>query len=414
MNIKELKEMLNDAKQSKKALLTKAVEEVRSLDDAQNEELRQLDEKISDLQSQIEKAETEIRENSVEQNIKSEGEGKMNKQELELRAIENFIKNGVISEELREATSASTTNTSANNTSIQPVYVQNEIVRRLEELCPVFAKAKRYEARAGELRIPREAVANLWEFGFVGEDASVAEHTFSFDTISLKQVRVGASVKVTQHLLNDVEIDIVGYVVDMLARRLGATLDYHAINGTGVQGEDLQGLAGLTNEDHGINEVSAEALDADVLLDAIHAMHPSLLNGAEFIMSRATYNAVSKLKDLSGQYILKLERSVAPEAPRYQVFGFPVHVTEDIANDKVLFVNVAHACATMVKKGTQMIRISNDTQNALRGTHTFVIDAYVDFRLRDPQAVVAVNIGADNGGENQGGNDDEQGEVSGS
>ena len=404
MNIKELKEMLNDAKQSKKALLTKAVEEVRSLDDAQNEELRQLDEKISDLQSQIKKAETEIRENSVEQNIKSEGEGKMNKQELELRAIENFIKNGVVSEELREA-SASTTNTSANNTSIQPVYVQNEIVRRLEELCPVFAKAKRYEARAGELRIPREAVANLWEFGFVGEDASVAEHTFSFDTISLKQVRVGASVKVTQHLLNDVEIDIVGYVVDMLARRLGATLDYHAINGTGVQGEDLQGLAGLTNADHGINEVSAEALDADVLLDAIHAMHPSLLNGAEFIMSRATYNAVSKLKDLSGQYILKLERSVAPEAPRYQVFGFPVHVTEDIANDKVLFVNVAHACATMVKKGTQMIRISNDTQNALRGTHTFVIDAYVDFRLRDPQAVVAVNIGGAGNGE-VGGDDD--------
>ena len=404
MNVKELKEMLNDAKQSKKTLLTKAVEEVRSLDDAQNEELRQLDEKISDLQSQIKKAETEIRENSVEQNIKSEGEGKMNKQELELRAIENFIKNGVVSEELREA-SASTTNTSANNTSIQPVYVQNEIVRRLEELCPVFAKAKRYEARAGELKIPREAVANLWEFGFVGEDANVAEHTFSFDTISLKQVRVGASVKVTQHLLNDVEIDIVGYVVDMLARRLGATLDYHAINGTGVQGEDLQGLAGLTNALHGINEVSAEALDADVLLDAIHAMHPSLLNGAEFIMSRATYNAVSKLKDLSGQYILKLERSVAPEAPRYQVFGFPVHVTEDIANDKVLFVNVAHACATMVKKGTQMIRISNDTQNALRGTHTFVIDAYVDFRLRDPQAVVAVNIGGAGNGE-VGGDDD--------
>ena len=368
MNIKELKELLNDAKASKKALLTQAIQEVRSLDDNQNEELRS---------------------NVVEENIKTEGEGKMNKQEMEIRAIENFIKNGVVSEEVRA------TNTSANNTSIQPVYIQNEIVRRLEELCPVFAKAKRYEARAGELKIPREAVANLWEFGFVGEDANVAEHTFSFDTISLKQVRVGASVKVTQHLLNDVEMDIVGYVVDMLARRLGATLDHHAINGTGVQGEDLQGLAVLTKDAHGINEVNADALDADVLLDAIHAMHPSLLNGAEFIMSRATYNAVSKLKDLSGQYILKMERSVAPEAPRYQVFGFPVHVTEDIADDKVLFVNVAQACATMIKKGTQMIRISNDTQNALRGTHTFVIDAYVDFRLRDAQAVVAVNIGED-------------------
>ena len=331
MNVKELKEMLNDAKQSKKALLTKAVEEVRSLDDAQNEELRQLDEKISDLQSQIEKAETEIRENSVEQNIKSEGEGKMNKQELELRAMENFIKNGVIAEEIRA------TNTSANNTAIQPVYVQNEIVRRLEEVCPVFAKAKRYEARAGELKIPREAVANLWEFGFVGEDADVAEHTFSFDTISLKQVRVGASVKVTQHLLNDVDLDIVGYVVDMLARRLGATLDHHAINGTGVQGEDLQGLANLTKATHGINEVEATAVDSDVLLDAIHAMHPALLDGAEFLVSRATYNAIAKLKDASGQYILKLERSVAPEAPQYRAFGFPIHVTEDVEDNRIYF-----------------------------------------------------------------------------
>ena len=387
MNLKELKESLNELRQSKKDLLTSAIEETRSLDNVQEEELRQLDEKISDIQNQINAMESEIRENSVEENIKCEGENKMNKQEMELRSIENFIKNGVVEEEIRA------TNTSANNTAVQPTYIQNEIVRRLEELAPVFGKAKRYEARAGEVKIPREAVANLWEFGFVGEDAEVSEHTFSFDTISLKQVRVGASVKVTQHLLNDVEIDIVGYVVDMLARRLGATLDHHAINGTGVQGEDLQGLANLTKATHGINEVEASAVDADVLLDAIHSMHPSLLNGAEFIMSRATYNAVSKLKDASGQYILKLERSVAPEAPQYRVFGFPVHVTEDIADNKVLFVNVGQACATMVKKGTQMIRISNDTQNALRGTHTFVIDAYVDFRLRDPQAVVLVKIG---------------------
>ena len=199
MNLKELKELLNDAKASKKALLTQAIQEVRSLDDNQNEELRQLDEKISDLQNQIQTAEEELRSNSVEENIKSEGEGKMNKQEMELRAIENFIKNGVVAEEIRA------TNTSANNTSIQPVYVQNEIIRRLEEVAPVFAKAQRYQATAGELRVPREAASNLWDYGFVGEDANVTEHAFSFDTCVLKQVRVGACVKVTQQLLNDAD-----------------------------------------------------------------------------------------------------------------------------------------------------------------------------------------------------------------
>ena len=384
MNLKALKEELNSVKDAKKALLNNAITEVRSLEDSENEELRQLNDKIEDLKSQIEKAEAELRSNSVEEIIENKGEIKMDKKELELRAIENFIKNGVVEEEVRA------TNTSAGNTAIQPTYIDNEIVRRLEEVAPVFAKARMFPSTAGELKIPREDAQNLWEMGFVGEDADVPEKAFKFDTITLKQVRVGACVKVTQQLLNDAEIDIVSYVVDMLARRLGATLDRHAIVGTGT--DDLQGLATLTKATHKVEEVSATALNADVLLDAVHAMHPALLSGAEFYMNRKTYNALSKLKDGDGYYILKLEKSVAVEEPHYTVFGFRVNVTDDMPDNKVLFVNVGQACATMVKKGSQLVRISNDTQNALRGTHTFVIDAYVDFRLRDPQAVVVVKI----------------------
>ena len=387
MNIKALKESLNEAKEAKKELLKNAIE-TRSL--VQDETLTELNNKISDLQNQIEKAEEEIRNSSVEENIENKGENKMTKQEQEIRSIEKFIKTGVIDEEVRA------TQTSAMNTAIQPTYIDNELVRRLEEVAPVFSKARMYQSTAGELKIPREAESNLYECGFVGEDAEVPEKAFSFDTISLKSVRVGAYVKVTQQLLNDVELDIVSYVVDMLARRLGATLDHHAITGKGTASShaDLQGLATLTNAKDKVNEVTGTALDADVFLDAIHAIHPSLLNGAEFYMNRKTYNAVSKLKDKDGQYILKLERSVAVEEPHYTVFGFRVNVTNDMPDDKVLFVNVGQACATMVKKGSQLVRISNDTQNALRGTHTFVIDAYVDFRLRDPQAVVVVKIGA--------------------
>lgn len=383
MNLKALKEQLNDVKEAKKELLKNAIE-TRSL--VKDDELVALDNKISDLQKQIENTEAELRANSVEEKIENKGEIKMNKQEQEIRSIEKFIKSGVIDEEIRA------TNTSAANTAIQPTYIDNEIVRRLEEVAPVFAKARMYPSTAGELKIPREDAANLWEMGFVGEDAEVPEKAFAFDTVSLKQVRVGACVKVTQQLLNDAEIDIVSYVVDMLARRLGATLDHHAIVGSGTQGSDLQGLAGLTNSKDKVNEVKATALNADALLDAIHAMHPALLDGAEFYMNRKTYNAVSKLKDGEGQYILKLEKSVAVEAPHYTVFSFPVVVTDDVPDNKVLFVNVNRAAATMVKKGSQLIRISNDTANALKGTHTFVIDAYVDFRLRDPQAVVIVTI----------------------
>ena len=207
MNIKALKESLNEAKEAKKELLKNAIE-TRSL--VQDETLTELNNKISDLQNQIEKAEEEIRNSSVEENIENKGENKMTKQEQEIRSIEKFIKTGVIDEEVRA------TQTSALNTAIQPTYIDNELVRRLEEVAPVFSKARMYQSTAGELKIPREAESNLYECGFVGEDAEVPEKAFSFDTISLKSVRVGAYVKVTQQLLNDVELDIVSYVVDML------------------------------------------------------------------------------------------------------------------------------------------------------------------------------------------------------
>ena len=199
LNIKALKEEKNSLVEEKRSLLTNAINETRSLEGVENERLNVLTEKINNLDLQIVNAEKELRESSVEENIKKEGEMKMSKQLNEKRAIENFIKNGVVAEEIRA------TNTSANNASIQPVYVQNEIIRRLEEVAPVFAKAQRYQATAGELRVPRENASNLWDYGFVGEDADVSEHAFSFDTCDLKQVRVGACVKVTQQLLNDAD-----------------------------------------------------------------------------------------------------------------------------------------------------------------------------------------------------------------
>lgn len=195
MNLKAMKEQLNDLVAHKKTLLTSAIEECRSLDDAQTEELRSIDVEIENLKAEITKTEEEQRSNVEKQELK----GSNNMKDLELRSIEKFIKTGNIDEEIRATT------TGAMNTAIQPTYVQDEIVRRLEEVAPVFAKAKLYQATAGELKIPREDKANLWEYGFVGEDADVTEHSFKFDTVSLKQVRVGASVKITQQLLNNAD-----------------------------------------------------------------------------------------------------------------------------------------------------------------------------------------------------------------
>lgn len=368
------------------ALNQTCVDETRSFTEDEQQRSVQLEQELENVKEEIRNAKEQLRNMGAVKNTKEEQKmaTELTKEQLEVRAIEDFIK-GNVTDEVRSVS------TSASNTSIQPAYVYNEIVRRLEEVAPIFAKAQRYPAVGGELRIPREKADNLFDYGFVGENVNVAEKALTFDTVKLKSTRVGACVKVTQQLINDAGIDIVSYVLDLLARRLGATLDKHSITGTGS--DDLQGLTTLTKSANGVYEVKASALTSDLLLDAVHSLHPTLLAGAEFVMNRKSYNAVAKLKDSDGNYILKLEKSVATGAPYYSAFGFPISINDSVADDKFLFVNIGEACASMVRKGAELKRISNDQSNALAGTHLFVVDAYVDFKLKNGQACVVGTIG---------------------
>jgi HK97 family phage major capsid protein len=53
----------------------------------------------------------------------------------------------------------------------------------------------------------------------------------------------------------------------------------------------------------------------------------------------------------------------------------------------VAFVNFGVAYATMVKKGAQFKRISDDTTQALRGSHLLMLDIYADGKIINNAAI---------------------------
>ena len=386
---------LKDLKVKREELIDKmtemnelAVNETRNFSEDEEVLYRNLETELENLKSEIEKAKEEIRSNSTEINDMEVKE--MNKDlTVEKRAVEQLVR-GEVGEELRAVT------TTANATDAIAQYVQNEVIAQLEQVAPLFAQAQRYVVADGTLSIPKEDANNLFDFGFVGEEEELEEKQINIETVVLDGHRCGAFITVTKEMIKRESIDIVGYVMNLLVRRFGASLDKAMILGK-VANKSFEGLESLTVSTHKITEQSETAVTADMFVRAINTLHPSLIEGAVFVMGKETYIKVAQLADASGQYVLSNVRGIADQAPKRTILGVPVLVSDamdldDTAKNNIYLVNVREAYGSLVRQDAKLSRVDADSVNLRKGTVQFFLDADADCKLKNGQAVLRIKV----------------------
>lgn len=365
-------EFYRNIKEEKRKLLSDAIASNTSLTETQERRLNQIN-------MWLEENQTEIRQMKGNENNM-----------IENRDFEKFLKN-----ENAKTYEVETRNVSLMSEN-EPVKVQNMadyMVKSLVERAPLFGECQAFAPANGVLAIPKESENNLDDtFEFVGENTALDIHKIQFETVKAEAQRIGVAVKVTEHLVMNSGVDVQGYVLDLLARKLSRAVEKQMVNGNS-EGH-FEGLASLTKEKHHINEFSVSALDSDALLDCVHAVHPDYLDGAVFVVNRETYNAVSKLKDASGQYVLKLERSVANEATHYSAFGFKVLIHDQVPANQVYFVNMKEAYASLMPRSVRVKKIDNDSTNALNATVVYMVDCYLATVCKNGKAVVKMTLQA--------------------
>ncbi|HDR7395818.1 TPA: phage major capsid protein [Bacillus toyonensis] len=378
MDIKQLQEQKTKIYNENKQILTT---ENRSLDEGQQyakseilAELRSIDEKIQSVEYTNK---TETRE-VITMN-------KNNALETETRALEQFLRKQD-GPELR----AVTTGTSPGSLTI-PTTMSDYIVEKLKEAAPIFGRTKNFTPVNGFLEILREK--SIGTASFVGEmNQSNMANDFTMDKVRLDQKRVGSAIELSEHLVNDSGIDVVNYSINILSRRLGGKLDATVL--IGDKDTEFEGiLKDVTFED--ITSASSTDITIDELLDVYNSMHTSYVGGAVWVMSRPTFNKISKLKNTNGDY--HLVRDVATSGPIYKLFGQPVLIQEAMpapttGNRAVLFVNLGEGYATMTKKGLTLKHITGDTTQALRGSHLLLLDGYMDGKILNPAAIKALKM----------------------
>ncbi|PEF42407.1 phage major capsid protein [Bacillus wiedmannii] len=334
---------------------------------------------LKELRAQMEALENEVRAEEVNAQEVEVRDVEVDPTEVELRGVEQFLKGDIHGAEVRQMTTS-------NGTILVPTSLSNVIVEKLVEQAALFGRAKGFTPVSGTLEVLREKT--IGDATFIGEmeDASTAD--FSFDKVTLEQRRAATAIELSQQLVNDSGINVIDYAVNVMTRRLARKLDETVLNGKPAD-KQFEGILTSTVAEV-VGTHASGKIELDNLLDMTLAVHPDYLEGAVFVMGRPAFNQVAKLKDLQGNY--HVVKDVVNGKPVYKIFGHEILIQDKMPKltagaISVAFVNFGEAYATMIKKGAQMKRISDDTKQALRGSHMLMLDMYCDGKILNEDAI---------------------------
>lgn len=377
MKLKALQEKRNELLNKADEMLKVVETEVRAMSTEERTEFDAMSKEINEINETIKSVEARRLDGEKIEDKEEKRDMELTTQEKEIRGLDQFLRK-------QDGEEKRALNVSAQGAALIPDNVEGTIVLKMEETAPVFARARKFASVNGSLKIAKENDTTV--AGFVGEGVNVAEGGIAFDEVKLTQKRVGAAISLSNQLLNDSAVNLVDYSVSLLARRAGKAVEKSILIGAG--GDEF---AGLIN-DAGVGTVAVVGtVTIENLLDLYNKVHPEFLDGSGFIMQRAFFNTVAKMKDGNGHFYM--QNGVVNGKLSYTLFGAEVTVTDALpAGTPVIFGNVQEAYAVMIKKGFTLQHVVGDTTQALRGSQLLVLDGYMDGAVYNPQAVAKMTV----------------------
>lgn len=300
--------------------------------------------------------------------------------ELEQRALDMFFRGYDLGAEER----AMLTTTGQNQATI-PTTIAKGILKKLEEMCPILEKAKRFSSK-GTLRLINET--SYGDAGLTAESATFKDADAVLNFIELKSWKITASTKVSFEMLQNSEVDLNQYLTDVIVRRLAREVNKYLVTGTGTT--QPQGLVNGTQE----CEISKDLSINDFVLMQT-TCHPSFLDNAMWIMNRKTFQHVaSSLIDGLGRPMLTTH--VINDKVEYRLLGLPIvvdmHMADigDTGTKPVILANVAEGYSINM---LQNITVRHLTEVGFtEGTETFAGYIMLDGKISNQDAIVVGKI----------------------
>lgn len=297
MNEKELFETRNNKVSEMESILNVAKEEKRAINEEENAKFEALEKEVQDIDNTISKNEKLNKIGGMKKVEKVEAfsvasaEDKLATYNKEYKQFDNIIR-GIINED--------TPTTKGDMAAIIPTTIWDRIIDQVIEICPIFERADRY-VLGGKLVLPKydaEHSSIVMDYADEGTDADSGK-------VALSQVELNGFLgrclaKISNSLINNTKFDVVGFVEAKMAQAIALFIEKELLKGTNQKIEGLRGIA----EDMTIPTEAAGVISVDDLMDVQDAVIDNYQPNSIWIMNRKTRNALRKLKDREGEYLL--------------------------------------------------------------------------------------------------------------
>jgi HK97 family phage major capsid protein len=319
VNLKALMENRADLQAQMDAIVTKADTEVRAVTDEERAEFDKLENQIKNIDATIameERArELDKKETKIEKKVEERAEV------LEERAFLNYIKRECgMPVEVR---SGEQNFNIANNGALLPTSIVNRVITTVKEMCPILAKATPYSVK-GTLKVPVYGLANTTHditVGYQAEFTDITADAGQFTSVDLTGYLAGALTLIGKSVINNSDIDVVGFVIKEMATKIALFLEKELLNGTTSY---ATGALATTNT---MNAGSISAITADNLIDLQMKVPTIYQAGACWTMAPATFGAIRKLKYGDGKYLI--QDSFTGPTP-FTLLGKPVYPSDNM------------------------------------------------------------------------------------
>jgi len=201
-----------------------------------------------------------------------------------------------------------------------PTSFYDQVIMKARLIAPVLQTSTVLNTTGGEnLQIPS---LSTYSVGTVtGEGSAIGESDPVFNSfITLGAYKYSFLVQLSNELLEDSGVDILGFMADQVGNALGYAVGSALTVGTGtdmpkgiVAASSVGGTAG-----------TATAFTADNLIDLLYSLDGAARNlpGVGWMMNGKSVGAVRKLKDTAGNYVF--QPSLAMDSPD-MLLGKPIY-----------------------------------------------------------------------------------------
>ena len=394
--MKKLLELKNEKIEKMQEITNKAEEEKRVFTEEENIEIENLQKDIKEIENSI-KLREEVRAVSFKDSEPEKVEGEKNNEKEEKSQDE--INDKEIREILLEKRDEMNTKVDPQGGYVVNKHLSHDIIKEIKDRSDVYSFFNSTNIK-GDLRIPKKASSGTAKWipeGTTDGLYKAGDITIpTLEMIELKQHRLYRESAITKHMINTMELDLVGFIKDDIVDTMTDAIEEAIFLGKGSDENEPEGILKHIKPENTVKVTATDTITVEQLKICKAKIKKSEVDKAKWFMNPEVYLLIDLLQDANGRPLLQPDITTGTG---YRLLGLPVTVTDAMPgldgneNDVLILLACPSAYHTNTQQNLAM-HVYNDSSYTRVGLVGYASDIFMDGKVKNDQLASAITNNA--------------------